>query len=343
MLSTPERAPRSGRGVAVVASVDELLAGVDERSPFATSDSRSGSRFERVTAGGEPMIVKYLCVDDDWIMRGTGDLACRVLSLIQSGVLDEVPGCIDHAMVAAAPYVSEHGHRAAALLMRDVGECLVPPGDSVITHDSHRRFLEHMAALHAQWWERTAGVDTFPLAHHYTFLTPTMAAIEAERGGSDEVPRAVMDGWVALRDASPRMATTLTALAADPGPLVDALRATPLTLVHGDWKLGNLGGHPDGRTVLLDWDRTGAAPATCDLAWYLAVNSARLPESKEDAITAYRAALERLGVATGGWWERQLSLTLLGAALQLAWNKTGEPAELGWWQDRVTEGERFLA
>lgn len=342
MLSTPERLPRSHDAVVVASSVDELLADVDERRPFKTSDSRSGSRFERVSTGGVPMILKYLCVDDDWIMRGTGDLDCRVLTLIESGVVDKLPECIDHAAVAAAPYVSQHGHRGAALLMRDVGHLLVPPGDAVIAPDSHRRYLEHMAALHAEWWGRADAVDAFPLAHHYTFLTPTMAVIEAERGGSDPVPKAVMQGWVALRHASPGMAATLGDLAADPGPLVAALRTTPLTLVHGDWKLGNMGEHADGRTVLLDWDRCGVAPATLDLAWYLAINCARLPESKEDAIAAYRAALERLGVATAGWWDRQLALTLVGAALQLAWNKAGQPEELGWWQDRVTEGERFL-
>jgi hypothetical protein len=343
MLSVPERLPRSPDTVVVASSVEELLAGVDERSPFKTSDSRSGCRFERVCSGGVAMILKYLCVDDDWIMRGTGDLDCRVLTLIESGLLDRVPECIDHAMVAAAPYVSAHGHRGAVLMMRDVGQLLVPPGDAVITPDSHRRYLEHMAAMHATWWGRGEAVDAFPLAHHYTILTPTMALLEAERGGGDPVPKAVMRGWLALRDVSPGMAATLSDLAADPGPLVAGLRATPQTLVHGDWKLGNLGEHADGRTVLLDWDRCGVAPATLDLAWYLAVNCARLPESKEDSIAAYRSALERLGVATAGWWERQLALTLVGAALQLAWNKVDEPEELGWWQDRVTEGERFLA
>ncbi len=151
---------RSRDAVVVATSGDELLAGVDERSPFKTSDSRSGSRFERVSSGGVAMILKYLCVDDDWIVRGTGDLNCRVLTLIESGLFDQVPGCVDHATVAAAPYVSAHGHRGAALMMRDVGHLLVPPGDTVVAPDSQRRYLEHMAALHAQWWEHPDAVDT---------------------------------------------------------------------------------------------------------------------------------------------------------------------------------------
>jgi hypothetical protein len=31
----------------------------------------------------------------------------------------------------------------------------------------------------------------------------------------------------------------------------------PVTFLQGDLKLGNLGSHPDGRTVLLDWSLAG--------------------------------------------------------------------------------------
>ena len=39
------------------------------------------------------------------------------------------------------------------------------------------------------------------------------------------------------------------ALARDPSPLVAALETTPLTFVHGNWKLSNFGCTDDGRTV----------------------------------------------------------------------------------------------
>jgi aminoglycoside phosphotransferase (APT) family kinase protein len=57
--------------------------------------------------------------------------------------------------------------------------------------------------------------------------------------------------------------------------LVAALARTPSTFIHGDWKLGNIGEHANGRTILLDWDRSGYAPATLDLAWYVGVNCDR--------------------------------------------------------------------
>lgn len=284
-------------GVRIEGSVGRLLEGVERRESWKTSDSLSGSRFERVVIDGARFVVKYISVDDDWIMRATGDLHCRQLTLLSSHVLDALPEAIDPAIVAGAPFTSERGHRGLALLMRDVSGTLVPPGRQVIALDLHRRFIQHMAQLHAAYWGFRDEVGLFPLAHQYVFLTPTMAELEAPTSKVDPVPPAVAGGWRRLRKRYHRQWRRLYELAAEPWPLVAALRAGPQTLIHGDWKLGNLGA--DGpRTILLDWDRTGEGPPLVDLAWYLAVNCDRLPESKEDTIDAYRATLESAGVST---------------------------------------------
>src|SRR5579863_5533664 len=103
----------------VAPSVDELLAGAGPRRPMQTADSKSGARFERVSIDGEPHVVKYLHVDDDWIMRSTGDVACRPVTVWRAGILDEVPSCLDHAVVGAAVGLGRNGW-GAALLMRDM-------------------------------------------------------------------------------------------------------------------------------------------------------------------------------------------------------------------------------
>ena len=77
-----------------------------------------------------------------------------------------------------------------------------------------------------------------------------------------------------------------------------------------------------------------------DVAWYLAVNCDRLPESKEDTIMAYRDRLEHHGVGTSGWFDRQLDLALLGGFLQLGWSKSGP--ELQWWASRIVPVARSL-
>lgn len=325
------------RRVTVQPSVGALLEDADRREPWKTADSLSGSRFERVTIHGEPFVVKYVCVDDDWILRATGDLHCRQLQLFGSAVLQRLPEEIDHAVLACAPYTSARGHRGAALLMREVGSRLVPPGSTRIPLQAQRLFISHMARLHATYWGFRDDPGLFPLTHHYVFLTPTMAGLELAGGGHDPVPPAVAAGWRELAARHPAEARLLSGLADDPSPLLAILGRGPSTLIHGDWKLGNLGSHPDGRTILLDWDRCGAAPPLVDLAWYLAVNCDRIPESKEATIARYRAALEGSGIPTSGWWDEQLAAALVGAFLQLGWSKNGDQREFQWWADRAAE------
>lgn len=47
-----------------------------------------------------------------------------------------------------------------------------------------------------------------------------------------------------------------------------------------------------GRTVVLDWEQPGRGAPLSDLAWYLAINCRRLPQSKEASIAAHREALQ---------------------------------------------------
>ncbi|HEY2703273.1 MAG TPA: phosphotransferase, partial [Candidatus Dormibacteraeota bacterium] len=157
-------------------------------------------------------------------------------------------------------------------------------------------------------------------------------------------PTLIPVGWSRLDTMSPPVARLVRGLLDDLSPLVLALEATPQTLVHGDWKLGNMGGHPDGRTILLDWDRVSRGPATLDLAWYLAINSDRLAHPREAIIELYRERLEARGTDTAGWFETQLELALVGAFVQLGWEKLlgGNPDELAWWDARIGTAAHLL-
>jgi hypothetical protein len=287
-------------------------------------------------------VVKYVGADIDWIMRALGDglggAPPWALVMWRSGLLDALPDCIDHAVVGMA---WDRAANRVAVLMRDVSDTFVPPG-AVIPLDRHHRFLDHMAGMHAAFWDFTDRYGLMPAANRYTGLTPAMSAREAAAGHEDAVPRAVPGGWDALRAAAPAAYELALGLATDPTPLVEALDETPATLIHGDWKAGNLGSHPDGTTVLVDWGWPGRGGPCVDLGWYLAVNCDVLPESKEDATAHLRTCLERQGVRTGGWWRRQLDLALVGAFVQLGWSKTHDPVELAWWVERVVPVAREL-
>jgi hypothetical protein len=261
----------------------------------------------------------------------------------QSGLLDTLPPCLDHAIVGAAAGLGRHSW-GAALLMRDASADLVPSGDDPIPLGQQLGFMDHMAALHATFWGWHDDLGLAPLTNRLVEFHPDSIACEAVKGWPDAVPILVVDGWSRFPAAAGSRAAAILEVVRDVAPLVAALDACPQTFLHGDWKMGNLGSTAGGRTVLLDWAVPGQGPPTLELAWYLALNCARLPHGKEDAIEAYRAALEAHGVTTAGWFERALDLALLTGLVWFGWEKAlgGPGPELGWWLDRAHRGLAWL-
>jgi hypothetical protein len=331
--------------VNAIGSLAEMLEGATVREPMSHTDSKSGSTFERVVIDERAFVVKYLDRRDDWTMRSSGQVEYAAVTMWRRGLLQTLPDCFIQPIigVANADLDGRHGMRIA-LLMRDVSEWLVPEGDDVLSLTLHLQLLDHLAALSAAFWGGGPELEVVPMSNRFFELSPWMAATEAELGSDAVVPRLVGEGWERFPREAPAAADSVLALANDPSPLVAAMEATPVCFVHGNWKLGNLGCTDDGRTVIIDWETPGIGTACSELAWYLAINSARLPHSKEDAIDAFRAALERHGIDTAPWWERQLGLALLGGLVHFGWEKClgGRNAELEWWEARAVEGARYL-
>jgi hypothetical protein len=333
----------------VHATVEDLLDNLAAGRPWRIEamdkhvDSLSGSQFERAYVAGEPYIVKHIARDLDWLMRVLGDGADgtrpRALIVWQEGLLARLPAELDHVTVGMA-YDPATGHLTQ--VMRDASAAMIPAGGDPVSLAQHRGLLDHMAALHAEFWGFRDRYGLTTPEQRYGFAHPDHTVREQAAGHTDVIPGMFPGGWQAVRDLSPDAANLCLPLAADPTPLAAAMASGPRTLVHGDWKFGNLGSWPDGRTVLLDWGWPGEAGPGVDLAWYLAVNCDRLPESKEDSIEAYRASLERRGVDTAPWWDRHLELALLGGFIQLGWSKPGDPAELAWWTERTVPTARTL-
>ncbi len=319
-------------------ALDDWLAAATDREVLVTQ-GKSGAVLERLEVDGERYVLKHVRAEDDWIMRVTGDEGDWFLRLWTSGTLARLPAEIDTVVVDV--FAQPGG---SAILMHDVAEWLVPDGDAEVRFDQHRRFLDHLAALHARYWGWEDRLGLLGRDRRYAWFAPAPMREEAARPDAAVVPGLAVTGWDQLPGLVPRMAEAIFAVHADPEPFLAALETGPRTLVHGDVKLANLGSRPDGATVMIDWALPGQASPGYDLAHYLAMNSARMPEGKEDAVAAYRSALEREGVDTAGWFEDQVTLALLGHMLLLGWEKSlgGPGPELDWWADAVDRAVALL-
>jgi hypothetical protein len=193
-----------------------------------------------------------------------------------------------------------------------------------------------MAALAAAFWDWDDDIGLTTMAQRLRIFAPDNIATEL---AAAEVPvpiAAAAAGWTALPGRSPLLARVVRLVHGQPEMITGPLAATPRTFLHGDWKMGNLGTNPDGRTILLDWALPGAGPACWDLCWYLALNRARLPEPKEAVIARFQTELEAAGISTRGWWQPQLDLCMIGIMATFGWEKAlGDTGELKWWEDAV--------
>jgi len=320
----------------------DLLSRVTTREPLVADDGKSGNSLERIEVDGTCYVVKHQSVAGDWLTRLAGDPGFWVHQLWQSGLMAALPPSIDHAVVDMV--VEGTGPSAALIIvMDDVSDSLIPEGDDPISVADHAGLIESMAGLHATFWGWHDDLGLQSLRQRVAMFAPETIAPELR---VDDVPvpvRFADEGWRRLPDVAPALASVVLPLHTDPTPLLDAWASTPTAFLHGDWKMGNLGRHPDGRTILLDWAYLGAGPVTWDLCWYLALNRARLPETKEQTIERYRLALETHEVATDDWFDRQLGLSLLGMMCAFGWEKAlGDATELAWWEARVIEASPDL-
>ncbi|MGB8383606.1 MAG: hypothetical protein WCG47_20540 [Dermatophilaceae bacterium] len=284
--------------------VEDLVRRAERQEVLAGTDSKTAAPMLRILVEGQWYIVKHLSHELDWLARAAGDIGCNAYLAWERGLYAALPPEIDAAVVGA-----RRDGPGAILVMHEVGDLLVPAGDDPVPHEQHRRFIAHMAAMHAHFaGARATAYDLTPLPMKYTMLSELTARVEADLGHEGGVPGILATAWPWLRAVAPEAGAVATGLAADPWPLVSAFEGTPTTLSHGDWKYGNLGSHPDGRTILLDWAVPGVAPfcATSRTTWpstAAALPSPRRPPSTPTARSSSDAASRRWGgsSASSSW------------------------------------------
>jgi hypothetical protein len=302
-------------------------------APASLGGGNSGAALERVTLpDGAPGIAKRVVPGGDWLGRATGGRAITA-ELWTAGALQRLPASIETGIVAVEP--EGDGWR---ILMRDLSDALVAP-EGPISRERHREVMAAAAALHAAFrGERFEGAIT--LEAHLGISSPALA--QAEREGSDIIPKQLEVAWEAFAEAADDdVAAAILASLRDPRPLARALRAGGTTLVHGDLRDDNLG-FADGRVVLLDWDLAGEGTAALEVAWYLCHDAWRTQATREELIEDFLAAED------GAVSEHDLDLGLIAGLQLYGWifghsavihpdpaERAWAREELGWWVPRV--------
>jgi len=168
------------------------------------------------------------------------------------------------------------------------------------------------------------------------------------RDGPARAPQSIRDGvrtgWSDARKSLP--AEVLDRLSLPAEQVWRDWADLPRTLIHGDTKVANFAFLPDGRVAAFDWTNLGAAPATLEIGWYLAVNGTRLARSKDDLIARYRGLLEaRLERdLDAALWDRMMDAAIFTGARLLLWSKAiglregtaHRREDWAWWVEKLT-------
>jgi hypothetical protein len=345
-----------------------------ERAPLAV-EHFSGNTLERVTAKRENktmrFVLKHFSFDNDWIMRHTQDYEVREVALFRFGIFPKIPEWCIVPIIAVA-----RNGKSWSSLMVDVSEALTPSSSEPIPLDDLKRYLNHLAVIHARFMEDESllnpklGLTT--LRDFILILSPQTVSRSIEQGQTHRVLEWAQRGWQQFAAQSPDASRILEKIRYDLRPLLRAIARAPRTLVHGDYKLANLGTwippmpsnhdenapHPavEPRTIVLDWQGAAFGSPLLDLGYFLAINSSRLPVSKEETIQIYRDALALYGYRYQEHsWTRDLEVGLLaGGAMRLVWqhalsaNSADETvreratSEIAWWSEVIVRASRWL-
>lgn len=366
----------------IFSSVDQMLsaAGLAQIADgAATSIERvpldvthfSGNTLERVIvrmAGAERrFVLKRFSIEHDWIMRLTHDHAVREVALYRHSIYARLPKDCYVPIVATA-----RDGETWASLMDDVSAGL-PVANGPLKLDDLRRYLTHLAAVHAGFMDDETLCDPAlglsSLRDFVQILAAPTVQTECAEGRAHPVLEAAQRGWQVFAEVAPPKAVCIVEeLAREPVPLLALLEQMPHTLLHGDFKAANLGVWPPAsnepatdsiestRTIMLDWQDAARGPALLDLGYFLAISGPQLPISKTEVIDMYRAALADWSYNySDQHWQRDLDLGLLaGGALRLLWQKalgaqSPDPApraaqteELRWWSEVAIRACRWL-
>ena len=304
-----------------------------ERQPLADSDGKSGATLERaVLADGRNVVVKRFEPEADIVMRITGDERGREVEMWESGIFERLPADVGHAVIGG--WFDDDG--LGVLVMHDLGDA-VYGWQTTVTADRCRTMLSSIASLHRTFHEQPPD-GLAPLDKVVGLFEPARIRPYAH----EELVGYALRGWEIWADlVTDEVGERVLSLAQDSAPLTRALRARPMTMIHGDLATVNMAFEADHLT-LIDWGMATAAPGAMDIGRLLAGCAHVLDVDLDTFVAMYR---EEAGDV---YDEEATRLGLLSGLVWLGWNRAldivdhpdesvreREKAALPWWLDRA--------
>lgn len=320
------------------------------RTPLTTVGFTGASheRLQLTLESGErrSLVVKRTSTSTDWTAIRSADRLGREAALLAEPSLGPIWDAFACPYLAFAMVEGE-----IAVVMDDLSPFLFPDVRQPLDDDQEEQLLGALATLHARFWTPAGGpapvLDLPILAKPQVYFGLLDACCAGDPASTALLPDALRDGvtrgWtVALEELPARLFALMTTPAAAMSAFWERL---PRTLVHGDVKVANFALLPNGRVGAFDWALAGAAPASIDIGWYLAVNATRLARSKEDTLARYRRLLTaRLREPLpNALWAMLVQSAIISGARILLWSKAlaveaerpGALVEWNWWVEQL--------
>ena len=297
------------------------------RAALVEHVGKSGAALERVTlADGRTVVVKRVTPESDMTLAIFDQPYAQEYLLWRSGGLDRLPAGVGHAVLDGWT----EGDDTTVIVMRDLGDAVLSWDDRLDARRC-RWVVDRVAALHRAYLGRPPE-QVAPLARLLDMFAPARIAGLAREG--NELFAAATRGWEYFADpvlVPTDVSDAVFALHADMQPLVEGLRAGPVTLAHGDLATVNMALEGD-RLVLLDWAMPVAAPGAVDVARFLVGCAHVVDVPPAEVIARYRRA------AGPAYDDRSMRLALVSALCWLGWNKALDIVESD--QEEVRARER---
>jgi len=177
--------------------------------------------------------------------------------------------------------------------------------------DDVEQSLQDLARLHHHFWGQTAA-----LAQHSWLARPIGRDAEALLADARAGLSALQAASAYDAVLTPAIVQQWLALAYQPQPLLDELRAAPATLLHGDAGFQNIAiTKKRHRRIWYDWQLAAIGPAVLDVVTFLhpwAYPQARPPLSLPEMAELYQQAIRQTGISLEQTaWMRQLDAALL--------------------------------